>query len=112
MNFKYIRSIKIESQKVFFSFNSDAKYDLLFFFLRNDKVIKILEFLKQKEEPLRPTIIAESLSMHYNTVKKYLITLVSLNLVLKVNGNKKKRYLINKENLEKILIMLDNIHIS
>ncbi len=95
-NFDFIRVHGFESQKNLFNFRSNPKNDILHIILRNEKVKSILEVLKTNEKPLRPTVLSEMVSIHYNTIKKYLKKLVELNLIKKVNGDKKKRYILNK----------------
>ena len=107
-NFKFIRVIKFESQKNFFKFDSDSKSDVLHIILRNEKVKSILDILRNNNEPSRPTALSELLSIHYNTLKKYLNKLLELNLVKKVNGNKKKRYIFNEDIDQDTLDIIDS----
>jgi len=101
--FKFIRIRDIENQKVLFPANLDAGDDTFFFFLRNKKVKAIIDLLENSPEPLRPTQIADLLSIHFNTIKKYLQILVQLNLLKKVNGTKIKRFVLEKGVYREIL---------
>jgi len=106
-SFKFIRSVKYEAQKNFFPYNSNPKFDVLNISLRNDKVKIILDFLKEQDQPMRPTLLSESLQMHYNTLKKYLELLVNLDLIKKINEDKQKGYVFNP-NIDKNILKLVN----
>jgi predicted transcriptional regulator len=105
-DFEFIRMVKIGNQKAMFNFKLDKNNDNVIFHLRNEKIQEIIALLIKSNEPLKPTKISEILNIHYNTVKKYLNILLKFNLILKVNGNKKKRYKLNNtvySNLEKLM---------
>ncbi|MBY9005656.1 MAG: hypothetical protein KGD63_02760 [Candidatus Lokiarchaeota archaeon] len=109
ISFKFIRSVKYESQKNFFVYETNSDSDIMFIYLRNKKVKSILNYLKNQNQPVRPTVLSELLSMHYNTIKKYLDMLVELNLINMVNGDKKKRYIFNFKMDKKVLIHLNSL---
>ncbi|MBN1216868.1 MAG: hypothetical protein JXA99_15690 [Candidatus Lokiarchaeota archaeon] len=96
-HFQFIRIVKYQSQKNIFRFESTPKDDILYIILKNEKIRSIINLLKNKGTPLRPTVLSELLSIHYSTLKKYLNQLVELNLIKKVNGEKKKRYKFYKD---------------
>lgn len=105
-DFEFIRIVKIGNQKAIFDINFDDKQENIIFHLRNEKIQEIMNLLKNSNEALKPTIISESLNIHYNTIKKYLDILLKLKIIIKVNGNKKKRYQINYDiyqNLERLI---------
>jgi predicted transcriptional regulator len=104
--FEFIRMIKIGNQKALYSFDFDRNKEKLIFHLRNEKIQEIIRLLKNGNKPLKPTKISNTLNIHYNTVKKYLIILLEFDLIIKVNGNKMKRYKLNNTkylNLEKLI---------
>ncbi|MBD3342739.1 MAG: hypothetical protein GF353_26820 [Candidatus Lokiarchaeota archaeon] len=96
-DFQYIKTVKIGNQKALFDVNFNDDRCHITFHLRNDKIQDIVNLLRSSNEPLRPTNISDTLSIHYNTTKKYLNILLEFQIIVKVNGNKKKRYIINPE---------------
>lgn len=96
-DFQYINIIKIGNQKAIFDINFDKDQFHITFHLRNEKIRDILDLLKNGNRPLKPTKISEILKIHYNTTKKYLDILLKFKLIIKVNGNKKKKYQLNHE---------------
>ena len=74
--FEYIKIVKIEKHKAIFSFEFDPKYHKTYYYTANEKVKSILYIFKQNNHPLTPLNISNLLSMHYNTVSKYLERLI------------------------------------
>ncbi|MBN1802705.1 MAG: hypothetical protein JW891_14430, partial [Candidatus Lokiarchaeota archaeon] len=60
-DFEFIRIVKIRNQKALFDIDLDENKDMLLFYLRNEKVQEIINLLLARNDPLRPTIISESL---------------------------------------------------
>ncbi len=92
--FKFVRIRDFENQRVLFPTSSPSEDDSIIFLLRNKKVKAIIDLLEKSSEPLRPTQIADSLFIHFNTIKRYLQILTQLNLLKKVNGTKIKRFVL------------------
>ncbi len=101
--FQFVRCIKIENQKIFFDYKNDSKYDKLLFYLKNEKVKKIIEFIGETNSALKGTYLAENLKMNYNTAKKYLDILEELNLIKTTLESETKSYSLNNENYNKVL---------
>lgn len=106
--FEFIRIIKIGKHKVIFSFESDPKYNKIYYYIANDKVKSILKVFKQNNHPLSPLNISNLLSMHYNTVKKYLEKLKDFEIVKLSKENKK--YVINYEIYNEIMNKRNKIY--
>ena len=94
--FQFVRSKKIRNQCIFFKFDSEPKYDELYYYLANDIVQSIISLMKN-ERPLKITEIADSLKKNHNTIKKYLEALTNLKLVEIEKEISRNLYKLNKE---------------
>ena len=99
--FQFIRKVDFDNQKTFFNFQLNESYDKLFYYLRNESIIKILKLLKSSDKGINPTKISKLLKMHYYTLKKYLDVLSHLNLI--ILDNEHNFYNLNNETYTKIL---------
>ncbi len=99
--FQFIRSTKFDNQKIFFRFQLNEYYDKLFYYSRNESIIKILKLLRYSNEGINPTKISKILKMHYYTLKKYLKVLSRLNLI--ILNNDENSYILNHKVYYKIL---------
>ena len=104
--FQFIRDERISNQKVYFKFDLDSQYDNIQFYLRNDRVQRMIELMGKSESSLSPTKISKILKMNYNTAKKYLEVLRDLNIVKIFGDNKSKSYSLNHENYTEVLEVL------
>lgn len=105
--FQFIRSAKLENQKIFFKFQLDEHYDQIFYYLRNDNVKKILKLIENSDDELTPTKIRDILKMHYYTIKKYLDILQNFNLI--TIGYNKNSYILNKKAYYEVLTELNKV---
>ena len=110
IKFQFIREVDFDNQKTFFKFQLNEYYDKLFYYLRNERIIKILKLLKSSNEGINPTKISKLLKMHYYTLKKYLNVLSRLNLILL--DDDENSYNLNHEVYYKILGDLKNIRLK
>ncbi len=101
VKFEFVKTIMIEKHKVIFSFESEPKYYKIFYYIANEKVKLILNVFKEKKHPISALDITNILSMHYNTVKKYLEKLMDFKIV--ELSNKKKKYVINYDIYNQII---------
>lgn len=106
--FGFIRSKKFGNQKAYFKANFREEYDEIFFYLRNSKVKKIINLLKETEA-INPTEISDRLSIHYNTIRKYLNILKKFNLLVEIDEKHKKEYLLNQDMLDVIQKVIENL---
>jgi len=100
--FRFTRSKKIANQKIIFEYDSNPEYDLLFFYLKQNIVQKIIDFMISENKTLKSTEIATGLKKNYNTIKKYLEILKNLDLITIEKENKKVSFKINTEKYYKI----------
>ena len=104
--FQFVRSVKLSNQKAFFDFKLDSSYDKVQFYLRNEKIEKIIDFMENNESALKATNISETLKMNYNTVKKYLKILNELQFIRILKENGQRSYILDfeiyRETLDKI----------
>jgi len=106
--FGFIRSVKYGTQKAYFKVDFDEKYDEIFFYLRNSKVKKIIRLLKEQSSQ-NPTEISNQLNIHYNTVKKYLHILQKFNLLIEIDEEYKKEYLLNQDMFNVVQNVIDHL---
>ncbi|MFX1390116.1 MAG: hypothetical protein ACFE9Z_08650 [Promethearchaeota archaeon] len=78
LRFGFIKDMKIENNHIFYESSLNAKEIEECFYLSNNKVILILDYLKSNSNGCTKSELAENLKMHLNTVKKYLKKLVGL----------------------------------
>ena len=87
--FQFTRSRDIENQRIIFIFDSNPELDELYFYLRQEIVQKIIEFMLKKNDFLKVSDISNNLKKNYNTIKKYLEILHNLQLV-EIERDKKR----------------------
>ncbi|MBA7514677.1 hypothetical protein ES705_06710 [subsurface metagenome] len=100
--FRFTRSKKIDNQKIIFEYDSNPEYDMLFFYLKQDIVQEIIDFMIKENKTLKRTEISTGLKKNYNTIKKYLEILKNLDLITIEKENKKVSFKINTEKYYKI----------
>lgn len=81
LKFGYIKKVKIDSHDVFFHLNVDRANYRAFYALSKTKIQKILSFMYNNHKPVTKTALTKKLSIHYNTVSKYMEILKELYLV-------------------------------
>lgn len=103
--FQFIRLMKIQNQKAFFKFELDNSNDKTYFYLRKEKIKKIIKLLENEKEALSSTKISNRLQFHYNTSKKYLEILSNLNLIkiARKDDNGNNYFILNSKNYYYIL---------
>jgi len=87
--FQFTRSREIENQRIVFIYDSNPELDESYFYLKQEIVQKIIEFMIDQTESLKVSDISNNLKKNYNTVKKYLEILHDLQLV-QFESNKKR----------------------
>ncbi len=101
-DFGFIKMVEIKNQKALFHISVDSDQEKILFYFRKDNIKKIIDLLKQSSEPLKPSEMAVTLNIHYNTIKKYVDLLCKLNLIKNINGDRKKRYILNQETFNRV----------
>ena len=108
--FKFIKSIKIGNQKAYYMYDLDPACFETYFFLRKDKVKRIIELLKNNNanSGLSPTRMSKQLKMHYNTIRKYLNILYKIGIIKLFAKNNQKKYFLDLENYNEKLEDIKN----
>jgi predicted transcriptional regulator len=101
--FQFIRSRQINNHRLFFKFESDAKLDPFYYYMKKDIVQKMIEYIEKENVALKITDIANNLKKNHSTIKKYLEILVNLNLIKIEKINNKKTYSLNSERYKNIV---------
>ncbi len=99
--FQFVRSKKINNRRVFFRFDSNPKFDELYYYFRTKIVQKIILFMKNEKKALRITEIATGMQKNHNTIKKYLDILINLKLIYIEKEKNRVSYKLNQENYTK-----------
>lgn len=99
--FQFVRSKKINNQRVFFRFDSNPKFDELYYYLRIQIVQKIIIFMKNEKKTLKITEIATGVKKNHNTVKKYLDILIDLKLINIEKEKNRIEYKLDQDNYTK-----------
>lgn len=95
--FQMVKSFSFENQRAFFRYDVDSNLQKEIFYLRNDKIKKIIELLEKSQTPLGPTKISELSEMHHQTIKTYLEVLVELEFVKIISESNRTFYELNRE---------------
>ncbi|MFX1308429.1 MAG: hypothetical protein ACFE9M_00110 [Promethearchaeota archaeon] len=96
--FQFIRSKQINNHKIFFKFDSDPKFDSLYYYLKKEIVQKIINFMEKENKGFKITEITTALKKNHSTIKKYLDILKNMELI-KIEKEKNRK--IFKLDLEK-----------
>ncbi len=96
--FTLVKRKQIENRYIYFNNQIDFKQVKQIHFLERNKTIKIINFLKQNNNGITKTKLAEYLNMHYNTIKKYIDKMEQYDLLNKKYESNKLLYLLNLEN--------------
>ncbi len=96
LKFGLIKKLKIENNRVYYETSLNPKDIEKHYYLSNNKIISILEHLSTNSKGHTKSEIANSLEMHYNTVKKYLNKLIELEKIKIKKVSNKTLYYIQK----------------
>jgi len=100
--FRFTRSKKIDNQRIIFLYDSNPEYDELSFYIKQDIVQQITNFMIKENKKLKITEIATELKKNYNTVKKYIEILIDLDLIKIEKENKRVSITLNTQKYFKI----------
>jgi len=87
--FRFTRSKKFDNQRMIFEYDSNSDLDELYYYLKQDIVRAIINFLKKERKAFKITEIVANIKRNYNTVKKYLEILRNQKII-KIEKNKKR----------------------
>ena len=107
--FQFVRSKQINNHRIFFKFDSNPKFDELYYYLKKEILQKIIDFMKQENKALKITEIAAGLKKNHNTIKKYLGILKNLNLVKIEKDNKRKLFIFNTKKYTKVRKLIQGV---
>ena len=95
--FQFIKSKTIGNQKAYFKYCIKSTDLDIFFYLRKEKIKHIIILLKENnaQTGLNPSYMSKQLSMHYNTIRKYLMILLELNLIVKSRFKNQNKYILD-----------------
>ncbi len=100
--FRFTRSKKIENQRIIFDYDTNSDLDELYYYLKQDIVQDIINLLKKEGNSFKITEIASVIKRNYNTVKKYLEILQTLNIIKIEKDRKRVLFKIDSEKYESI----------
>ncbi|MFX1569185.1 MAG: hypothetical protein ACFFCV_12545 [Promethearchaeota archaeon] len=101
--FQLIRENKIDGHLGYFEFSMSKSNDKIYHTILKDKCMRILEYLNSEPHGVTKYRIAKSLSMHYNTVSKYLNKLEEFDLLSKKEDGKTMLLFLDSSNFKKII---------
>ncbi len=87
--FQFTRSRDIGNQRIVFLYDSNPELDESYYYLNQEIVQQIIEFMLDQNESLKVSDISNKLKKNYNTIKKYLEILHNLQLV-EIEKDKKR----------------------
>lgn len=96
LKFDYVRMTKIQRYKVYYDAEAPVDFIKKSYLKSMDISQAILEFLKQNDLGATKTQMSRELGFHINTVKKYLKTLESSDIVIKEEFKNKTLYFLNE----------------
>ena len=82
------------------------KYDNMFYYLRNDKVERIINLLENQKNGLELAKIVKLTNLHYNTVKKYLKTVKDMKLIKILIKNQRIVFLLDNKYYNEIMKLI------
>lgn len=107
--FQFVRSKQLNNHRIFFKFDSNPKFDELYYYLKKEIVQEIIDFMKQENKGLKITEIASGLKKNHNTIKKYLDILNQLKLVNIEKDNKRNLFKFNIKKYQKVRNLIQGV---
>ena len=104
--FQFIRSRKINNQRLFFKFDSNPEFDKYYYYLNKEIIQHIINLLETESKGLKITEIANTLKKNHSTIKKYIKILKNLKLIKTEKENKRILFKLAKEEYLKIRTIL------
>lgn len=100
--FQFVRSKKIDNQRIFFKSDLNPEFDELYFYLKQDIVKEVINLLMGEKKEFKITEIVNRLNKNYNTTKKYLKILQNLKLITTKKQNRKLLFCLNEEKYHEV----------
>ncbi|MBY9005958.1 MAG: winged helix-turn-helix transcriptional regulator, partial [Candidatus Lokiarchaeota archaeon] len=101
--FNYIQKTLIDNRMIYFKHNMNLSKVQKIYFLKKKEIKRILNFFKENNSGVTKTRLAESLNMHYNTLKKYVNKLEKLSLIKKLEKQNSIVYCLNLKKYNDII---------
>ena len=101
--FRFTRSKKIDNQRIIFQYESNPKHDELFYYLNQEIVKEIIDYLQKEGNTIKATELATNLQKNYNTIKKYLKILHKLKIIKFEKDNGRTLYSLDFEEYNNII---------
>ena len=101
--FRFTRSKKIDNQRIIFQYESSPKYDELIYYLNQEIVKEIIDYLQKEGTTTKATELATNLKKNYNTIKKYLKILHKLKIIKIEKDNGRTLFSLDVEEYNNII---------
>lgn len=101
--FNFVNKIKIENHDIYFDVSISQKKAEAIYYISNDKCRKIIEYLKINDHGITKTQLSKDLSMHLNTISKYLEGLENIRLLIRKKFSKKTLYFLEFNNYNSLI---------
>ena len=102
--FQFIRSRKLNNQRLFFKFDSNPELDKYYYYLKKEIIQNIINLLEKESNGLKITEIANVLKKNHTTVKKYIKILKNLKLIKIEKENKRILFKLVSEEYYKVYL--------
>ena len=100
LKFGFIVKERIEKHDIYYETGTEPNYAKKIYVSSKEKSKQILKYLRKNSTGITKTRLSNELSIHPNTITKYLKDLEQYNIVNKEILNNKTLYYINEENLD------------
>lgn len=101
--FNFINKMKINNHEVYYDVKINSEKVMAIYYISNEKCKNIIECLKVNDHGITKTKLSKELSMHLNTISKYLDGLEKINLLTKKKLSNKTLYFLKFEQLSSLL---------
>ena len=101
--FRFTRSKKIDNQRIIFQYESSPKHDELIYYLNQEIVKEIIDYLQKEGTTTKATELATNLKKNYNTIKKYLKILHKLKIIKFEKDNGRTLFTLDIEEYNNII---------
>ena len=97
LKFNFIKKTNIEDQEVYFKAEIDQELDKTVFFIKRERIEKIIRYFLHDNEGITKTRISKELKMHYMTIDKYFEKLERLYILKKKKLSNKTIFFLNED---------------
>ena len=97
LKFEYIRTTKIDNREAYFEKYINSEFDKVLHLIFREKYRQIIDYLSDHNYGVSKTQLSRELSMHLNTVSKYLEELEKLELLKQEKISNQYLYFLNED---------------